>query len=181
MARKFLRRLSARFRGNQAPDAWYVRPFAALLAHPVYFSINRRSVVRGLSLGLFIAVLPIIGHTPLVIGLGLLLRANLPVAALTIWIANPLTYGPILYLEYQLGALLLSEPGPDFSLDLPMGELTGLLFAAWRPIWAGAIAAGVMLAVLGYLAGNGGWHLMTRLKMRRRRETRAQPGVRNPR
>lgn len=172
MARKFLRRLSARFRGNQAADSWYGRPFAALLAHPVYFSINRRSVIRGLTLGLFIAPLPIVGHTPLAIVLGLLLRANLPVAALTIWIANPLTYGLIFYLEYRLGALLLGEPGPAFSLNLPMAELTTLLLDAWRPIWVGALVSSLLLAGLGYLLGNGAWHLMTRLRIRRRRSLR---------
>ena len=118
MPRKFFRRLSAPYRGNQHNAAWYLRPFRALLAHPVYFSINRRSITGGLVLGLFIGVLPFLGHTPVVVVAALLLRVNLPVAVLSTWIANPLTYGPILYGEYLLGsfpheiAARGPEPGP---------------------------------------------------------------------
>ena len=100
MTRKFFRRLSAPYRGNQRNAPWYLRPFQALLAHPVYFSINRRSITGAVALGLFVCVFPFIGHTPVVVVAALLLRVNLPVAVLATWVANPLTYGPIFYGEY---------------------------------------------------------------------------------
>ena len=55
-----------------------------------------------MAIGLFVAMLPIPGHTPLALILGLLLRANLPVALLVIWIANPLTYAPVSYTHLTL-------------------------------------------------------------------------------
>jgi len=39
----------------------------------------------------------------------LLLRANLPMAAVATLVSNPLTYGPIFVLAYRTGAMLLGE------------------------------------------------------------------------
>ena len=39
----------------------------------------------------------------------LLLRANLPVAAVATLVSNPLTYGPIFVLAYRTGSMLLGE------------------------------------------------------------------------
>lgn len=168
MPRKFLRRLSAKYRGNHTDAAWYLRPFQVLLAHPVYFSINRRSITRGLALGLFIGILPFVGHTPLAALAALLFRVNLPVAVLGVWVGNPLTYGPIFYGEYLLGALLLELPPTTLSLDLPLGELMARLTDAWRPLWVGAIVSALLLSGTGYLLGNTAWRLMTRWRLQRR-------------
>jgi len=40
----------------------------------------------------------------------LLLRANLPAAAVATLVSNPLTYGPIFVLAYRTGAAILGEP-----------------------------------------------------------------------
>jgi hypothetical protein len=39
----------------------------------------------------------------------LLLRANLPVAAVATLVSNPITYGPIFVLAYRTGSMLLGE------------------------------------------------------------------------
>ena len=172
MPRKFFRRLSAPYRGNQRDATWYLRPFRALLAHPVYFSINRRSVTGGLVLGLFIGVLPFLGHTPVVVMAALLLRVNLPVAVLSTWIANPLTYGPIFYGEYVLGTFLMKLPPAALTLDLPWKELIGALARTWRPLWLGAVVAGLLLAGTAYLLSNAAWRFTTRRRLKRREERR---------
>ncbi len=172
MPRKFIRRLSVPFRKNQRDTAWYLRPFHALLAHPVYFSVNRRSIVGGLALGLFIGVMPFLGHTPVVVLAALLLRVNLPVAVLSIWVANPLTYGPIFYGEYRLGTFLLNQAPTVVTLDLPWLELAAALARTWRPLWVGAIVSGIVVAGSAYVLGNAGWRLMTLWRLRRREERR---------
>ncbi len=172
MPRKFLRRLSVAYREKHATQPWYLRPFGALLSHPVYFSINRRSISSAMAIALFVAVLPMPGHTPLALVLGLLLRANLPVALLVIWVANPLTYAPILYVEYQLGTYLLGLTPQDFSMDSSWGELLELLGKAWRPLWFGAIVGGLLLAILGYGMTNAAWRANTLWRYRRRKAQR---------
>ena len=174
MPRKFFRRLSAPYRGNQHDAAWYLRPFRGLLAHPVYFSINRRSITNGLALGLFIGVLPFVGHMPAVIALGLLLRVNVPVAIVGTWIGNPLTFGPLFYLEYRVGAWLLGLPSAAMDLDQSWDQWLAQLASVWRPLWLGAIATGLAVAGTGYLLGNGAWRLMTRWRLRRRGERRSR-------
>ncbi len=168
MPRKFFRRLSAPYRGNRAASPWYLRPFTALLAHPVYFAINRRSITGGLALGAFVGVLPFIGHTPVVVVAALLLRVNLSAAVLATWVANPLTYGPIFYGEYVLGSYLLGHPGPDFGLDLPWEQLLDALLGAGRPLWAGAAAVAPVAAAVAWLLGNAAWRLTTRWRLRQR-------------
>ncbi|MDP2326094.1 MAG: DUF2062 domain-containing protein [Gammaproteobacteria bacterium] len=176
MPRKFLRRLSAPYRGNQRDAAWYLRPFQVLLAHPVYFSINRRSITGGLAVGVFIGILPFVGHTPVAALAALLLRVNLPVAVLSVWVGNPLTYGPIFYGEYLLGSFLLDLPPTALKLDLPLGELITRLTAAWRPLWIGAITSALLASGTVYLLGNAAWRLMTRGRLKRRAARR--PGTR---
>lgn len=168
MPRKFFRRLSAPYRGNQSTAAWYLRPFQVLLAHPVYFSINRRSITGGVALGVFVGVLPFLGHTPVVVAAALLLRVNLPVAVLATWVANPLTYGPLFYGEYLLGSSLLHQPPSSITLDMPWDELVTALAGAWRPLWLGSVVGGSLLAGLAWVLSNAGWRLMTRLRLQRR-------------
>lgn len=172
MPRRFLRRISVAYREKHGAQPWYLRPFASLLRHPVYFSINRRSVSRAMAIGLFVAVLPMPGHTPLALLLGLLLRANLPLALLVIWVANPLTYAPILYGEYQLGHYLLGTTPGEFSIGSSWSEFRELLARAWRPLWFGALVGGLLLAALGYGLTNAAWRVHTLRRYRRRVEER---------
>ena len=174
MPRKFLRRLSAPYRGNRERSAWYIRPFRALLAHPVYFSINRRSITGGLALGVLVGVLPFIGHTPVVVVAALLLRVNLPVAVLATWVANPLTWGPIFYGEYRLGAYLLGRTVPVLSLAQPWEEIRDALLAAGRPLWVGAAVGALLAAGLTYLLANAAWRVTTRWRLQRRATRRRQ-------
>ncbi|MEZ5564430.1 MAG: DUF2062 domain-containing protein [Gammaproteobacteria bacterium] len=168
MPRKFFRRLSAPYRRNQADRVWYLRPFHALLAHPVYFSINRRTVTGGIALGMFIGVLPFVGHTPVAAAAALLLRVNLPVAILSVWVGNPLTYGPIFYGEYLLGAFLLDLPHSGWHLGMPWRDIVERLAASWRPLWLGAVVGAFMLSAMGYAVSNTVWRLITRSRLRRR-------------
>lgn len=175
MPRKFLRRLSVAYREKHEAQPWYLRPFGSLLHHPVYLSINRRSISRAMAIGLFIAMLPMPGHTPLALALGLLLRANLPVTLLVIWVANPLTYAPILYAEYQLGNYLLGVTPGAFSVGSSWTEIRELIARTWRPLWLGAIVGGLLLAVLGYGLTNAIWRVHTMRRYRNRIAQRSDP------
>ena len=172
MPRKFFRRLSAPYRQNHEQSTWYLRPFQLLLAHPVYISINRRSITAGLALGVFVGLLPFLGHAPVAVLLAVLLRVNVPVAVVATLLTNPLTLGPILYGEYRLGAWLMGQPPMAVSLDLPWEELMSALAGAWRPLWLGAAVAAPVGSALTYLVGNAAWRLITRRRMQLRAEGR---------
>src|SRR5690606_19336013 len=135
MPRKFFRRVSAEYRRKQGPPPWYVRPFRKLADHPVYFAINRRTVCGALALGLFVALLPLPGHTLIALAAALLLRVNIPVTLLATLVTNPLTYGPVYYLEYRLGNWLLGTPPAASQFHFSWESLTSGLNGIWTPLW----------------------------------------------
>src|SRR3982750_4769001 len=80
-----------------------LRPFAPHLRHPSLWRMNRRSVPRGVALGLFVAVIIPFMHTVIAAILAIPARANVAVAALFTLVVNPLTI-PILYVAaYRIG------------------------------------------------------------------------------
>ena len=168
MPRRFFKRVSTRFRENNKEHPWYLRPFEYILAHPVYFSASRRSVCGGLWLGLFVGMLPIPGQTIVAVLGALAMRVNLPVAAITIWVSNPLTFVPIFYLAYRIGAIVLNMPMEPFPAEFDFDwlvEQTGML---WKPLMAGSLIMGASLSSITYLLVSAIWHIATIQRYRKR-------------
>lgn len=95
--------------------AW-LRPF---LDHPQLWRWSRRGVATGVALGVFFGLLIPIAQIPLSTAAAIVLRANVPAAAASTLITNPVTFGPVYYLAYQLGNRLTGQhaipPLPDES------------------------------------------------------------------
>lgn len=173
MPRRYLRRISRQYRRNEA--AWYLRPFRAMLRHPMYFAVNRRSVTGALAIGVFISMLPVPGHTPIAVLLALLVRVNLAVAAAAAWANTPFTLIPVFYFEYRLGAWLLGTPAApwpeQFSWDWLQTQ-TGLL---WQPLLLGSLLTAMVTGALVYFGANVAWSWSSVRRLRRRRAPRG-PG-----
>ena len=153
---------------------WYLAPFAHLLHDPNLWGIRRRNVVPAFAIGLFLVFIPLPGQTLVAVLLALLLRINLPVAALTTLISNPLTMGPIYYLGYRVGQRLLDLPRQPFTFEPSLEWLTGSFLAIWQPLLLGAVLLGALAALLGYVALDLLWRasLADYLEARRRRKRR---------
>ena len=151
---------------------WYLRPFNALLHDPALWSIHRRGVTKAVAIGLFFAMLPIVGQMALAALVALWVRVNLPVAVAFTWVSNPLTYVPIYYPAYKLGALLLGIPheNPGDSL-MSLDWLWSELVTIWKPLFLGSGILAVVTAATGFAVLNLAWRLaaFNRLKRRRRR------------
>lgn len=167
MPQQFLRRISRQYRENQ--QAWYLRPFAPLLRHPMYFAVNRRSVSGALAIGAFISMLPLPGHTPLAVLCALLLGVNLGVAALAAWLNTPLTMAPVFYFEYRFGALLLGLPPREWPVEMSFGWMQAQLGLSWRPLLLGGLITATITALLIYLGSNLLWRWSAARRRRRRR------------
>ena len=151
---------------------WYLRPFNALLHDPGLWSIHRRGVTKAVAIGLFFAMLPIVGQMALAALVALWVRVNLPVAVACTWVSNPLTFVPIYYPAYKLGALLLGMPEQDPGTDLlSIDWLWSELVTIWKPLFLGCGIVAVLSAAAGFAALNLAWRMaaMNRLKRRRRR------------
>jgi uncharacterized protein (DUF2062 family) len=166
MPRRFFRRISVRYKGKDQP--WYLHPFRFVLTHPVYFSANRKAVTGGLWLGLFIAFMPLPGHTMLAILAALLLRVNLPVAAVAVWVTNPLTVVPVFYMAYRLGCAVLNIPVELIPEDVSWSWMTNELNEIWKPLWYGSLILGIATASAAYIAINVLWRVSTIYRYRRR-------------
>ena len=152
-----------------------VRPFAHWLRHGALWHFNRRSVSRGVFVGLLFAfIIPFIQSIPALV-LAVPMRANLAVTVLGTWITNPLTASIFTPLAYGIGKLFLPNGAPLSSLVPPNGEGwfswyfdIGHLIDAGHvlvgPWFIGTLVLGVASALIGYLATD----LMFRLAIARR-------------
>ena len=68
-----------------------LRPFAPHLTNPSLWRMTRRSVPRGVALGLFVGVIIPFMHTVIAALLAVPVRANVAVAAVFPLVVNPLT------------------------------------------------------------------------------------------
>src|SRR6476469_5749187 len=81
-----------------------MRPFASHLSHSSLWRMTRRSVPRGVALGLFVAVIIPVMHTAIAALLAIPARANVAVAAVFTLLLNPLTIPAIYYGAYRIGS-----------------------------------------------------------------------------
>src|SRR4051812_24703727 len=140
-----------------------LRPFSRHLTHSSLWRLNRRSVPRGVALGLFVAVIIPVMHTGVAALLAIPTRANIAVAAIFTLVVNPLTIPPLYYAAYRIGAWELHHEGKlvtPAAAERFSSELSRILF--WIHQASGSIALGVLTiatvsAVLGYLAAALFW------------------------
>ncbi len=125
-------------------------PFRHLLHDPRLWAVRRRWVVPAFALGLFIAFMPFPGHTLLAALGALALRVNIPVAAVSTWVSNPATMGPMYYFAYELGSLLLNMEEKEFGFELSFDWVTHTFVNIWQPMLLGSVLLGAAAALLGY-------------------------------
>jgi hypothetical protein len=166
MPRRLLRRISRQYRRNET--AWYLRPFRAVLGHPMYFAVNRRSVSGALAIGALVSMLPIPGHTPIAVILALIAGVNLGVAALGAWANNPLTLVPVFYFEYRLGAWLLGQPPQSWPENVSWEWLQDQLALIWKPLFLGAALVAIATGVVVYLGTSALWRWSSARRLRQR-------------
>ena len=149
MPRRFFRKFA--FKRHQLSTQWYMSPFQNLLHDHRLWGIRRRTVVPAFAVGLFIAFMPIPGHTLTGALLALMMRVNIPVAALATWISNPLTMGPMYYFAYRLGRTLLDTPLRKFQFEMSWDWATHTFVTIWQPMLLGCVILGVVAAIAGYV------------------------------
>lgn len=136
-----------------------MRPFRYLLEHPVYWSLNRRSVTRAFSLGLFLAFVPLPIHFLMAVILALTLRLNVPAAACGTLITNPVTIVPLYVFAYWLGCILLGLTPQPMHFEMSWDWLATELLPIWKPFLLGCFVMGCLSATLGYIVLGTMWHV----------------------
>lgn len=85
----------------------FIRPFAHRVLASEVWRFTRRSVPRGVALGLFVGVMIPLAHFVVAAFLAVFLRANIPAAMLATFIGFPVIYVALVALAYKIGEWLL--------------------------------------------------------------------------
>lgn len=167
MPRRFFRKFA--LKRHHFHGRWYLEPFAHLLQDRRLWSIRRRTIVPAFALGLFVAYMPFPGHPLWATLAALALRINIPVAALTTFVSNPLTMGPMYFLAYRSGRALLGLPPRPFDFELSFDWLAGSFLGIWQPLLLGCVLLGALLALAGFVALDLLWRASIAGYLERRR------------
>ncbi|KQM65831.1 hypothetical protein ASE75_06270 [Sphingomonas sp. Leaf17] len=149
-----------------------LRPVAHRVLAPELWRFTRRSVPRGVALGMVTGILFPIAQIPLSALFALPFRANVPAAALTTFITNPLTTPFLWGLAYWIGRAVLHldtvVPGRPVADAASAGWLQWLMSEAGPAIAVGLLILTVAMAVGGYFLSILGWRLWIARKWRHR-------------
>lgn len=140
-----------------------------LLADPNLWHINRRSLAGATFIGIFVGFLPM----PLQMGLAAVLavrfHCNLPLSVVLVWISNPLTWVPLWYSTYRVGAWMLGIT-PLSGHKLTMEEV----FEQLLPLYLGSVTCGLIAATLSYFLIKIAWRLTVIRNWQMRAQRRAR-------
>jgi uncharacterized protein len=171
---------------EQLLESRLLRPFAHRIAHSELWRFTRRSVPRGVALGLLVGIFLLIPGVQ-IIGVALLAlpcRANIPLGAAMTFLSNPATTPFILASSMWVGNAI-------FGLNADLSTLSAMIeHGASASDWlswffsdaapatlAGLLVISVVAAVIGYVLAHVLWAQWLRQKWRRRARKRGAAPV----
>ncbi|MFA6219921.1 MAG: DUF2062 domain-containing protein [Erythrobacter sp.] len=156
----------------------YLRPIAHRFLSPELWRFTRRSVPRGVALGVFAGFIIPVGQIFLAAFMALPVRANVPLAALVTFITNPFTLPFWVYIANRVGAFILridmGMTGGAAHAEIASGRwawLVGLFEGAGITVLVtvfGYMVLSVVGAAIGYLVSGFAWRFVVAAKRRRR-------------
>ena len=167
-------------REEMARNKW-LAPIAHRFLSPELWRFTRRSVPRGVALGLFCAFIVPVGQIFLAAFMALPFRANVPLAALFTFITNPFTFPFWIVASNRLGSVLL-------SIDRAAGGLANEGVGSEKWLWLaqffqaagitvfGFLVLAVVSSLLGWFISGFVWRQMV-ARRRRRRLTRMEAAL----
>jgi uncharacterized protein (DUF2062 family) len=139
-------------RGN--PRLAWLAPW---LNEPKFWHWSRRGVAMGVALGVFFGLLIPIAQIPMSVAAAVVMRANIPAAIASTLVTNPVTFGPIYYGSYKLGAWVTGTKrtaGPTALIaSAEADENTSLwarVSALGKPLLVGLCITAVFMGLLTY-------------------------------
>ena len=153
----------------------FLKPVAHRVLAPSLWRFTRRSVPRGVALGIFAGILFPFAHMALAAVLAFPARANVPTAVGATLVNNPVTFVPIMALAYRTGRWVLrldaAVPGRPIASNVAhhAGWLHWIVAQGGPSLIVGLVVIACVLAAIGYAATALGWRLWTARKWRTRR------------
>lgn len=153
----------------------FIRPFAGRVLRSELWRFTRRSVPRGVALGMLAGFLVPLGQIFVAAFLALPVRANVPVAALTTFITNPFTYPFWIVVANKLGNFVLRIDALTYGA--PLNSQMAGDFGDWLSWFLelagvtafGFVVLGVLFGSVGYVVSSIVWRWWVMRKRKRRR------------
>ncbi|MFL0356286.1 DUF2062 domain-containing protein [Erythrobacter sp. GH1-10] len=143
----------------------YLAPIAHRFLSPELWRFTRRSVPRGVALGLFSAFIIPVGQIFLAAFLALPSRANVPLATLVTFVTNPFTIAFWAVLANRVGSFTLQIDAATSGIaneQLESGAWQGVIdvfeVAGVTVVGFGVLA--VLSASIGYLIASAAWRII---------------------
>ena len=154
----------------------WLRWLGPLLHHPQLWHWSRRGVALGVAIGVFFGLLIPVAQIPFSATAAVLLRANLPAAAASTLVTNPVTFAPIYYSAYKLGAWItgasVEVSAQEMAHDLPVSVEAGFwerIAAIGLPLFIGLSITAVLAGLMSYALISLGWYWHVMRKRRRKK------------
>ena len=155
------------------------RLFGERLFHRSVWRTDQAGMAGGLSVGLFIAFTPTIPFQMLLAACcALLLKVNLPIAVLAVWVTNPVTIGPVITSARYIGRLLLGPESPladIMAYFTPPGSAGAFLFLNTAYLVGGSLLYAAIGALAGQLIVRLAWQAAMRIAAARKNGFRPSP------
>ncbi|MCP4009285.1 MAG: DUF2062 domain-containing protein [Proteobacteria bacterium] len=135
--------------------------------------VTRFSVAKAFAVGVFSAYLPVPFEMIIAAILAYIVRANLPISVILIWISNPFTWALLWGPPYLLGALILGEPGapvPVLTREWIQDHYSALFLGCSLVGAAMGVAAYFTVLLLWRLDVVKRWELRRDLRTKREQE-----------
>ena len=165
----------------------FIRPFAGQVLRSELWRFTRRSVPRGVALGLLVGIIVPFAQILFASLLSVPVKANVPLAALTTFVTNPVTTPLIWVAAYWVGGWLLRVDAATIVAPVNTAiERTELqqflewLTGATMVTAFGLVVIAVVSASVSYLVSVWVWRWWTARKWSRRRARRGLPPVVTP-
>ncbi len=159
-----------------------LRPFAHRIAHSELWRFTRRSVPRGVALGLFVGIFLLLPGVQ-IIGVAMLampVRANIPIGAAMTFLSNPATTPFLIWLSVYIGNLTfglnadVSTWSRLWERGASASEWAAWVFSDAAPAFlTGLFIISVVSAVVGYGVSSLLWNAWVGQKWRLRLRQRA--------
>lgn len=171
----------------------WLRWIGPALHHPRLWHMSRRGIALGMAIGVFFGLLIPIAQIPLSVGAAVVLRANVPTAAVSTLVSNPATYGPLYYAAWRLGKAVLGEPVAQ-EMQAPVAEARpspddgrGWFARTWdgitalgKPLLLGMALMASSVGLLTYAVASVALAMNVRWQRRRRLRQRAVTAAGGP-
>lgn len=157
----------------------WLKPVAHRILAPSLWRFNRRSVPRGVALGVFSGVMFPFAHMAIAAVLALPARANVPTAVGVTLVNNPVTFVPLMAAAYRIGhrVLRLDRVVPGQPIATGAHAVVAQAHGGWwhwlisqggPATLVGLLVLAVVLSITGYAVAALGWRWRTMRKWRMR-------------